>query len=190
MGKGDRRRVDARAGLELPKRLAGVLVERDELTRGLAREQEPAAGGEHSRRTRNVGQRYFPLALSGERIERNEVADHLAGRDVRLPGDHAGRLLANLLHLRGREFLDAREVPRRRIDQAFVRVERDRHRVRAARWIYFDLVAGQEVLVDAGELRATGREVDAGGPVDLSVGMRGDWLAGDPINYVHVPVFV
>src|SRR5438132_6512158 len=45
---GDRRRIDARTGLELPNRFACVLVERNELTRQFAREHKPAAGRQHA----------------------------------------------------------------------------------------------------------------------------------------------
>src|SRR5439155_3141189 len=49
---GDGRRVDRRAGLELPQRLAAVLIERDDLAGQQAREQEAAVGREHARRAR------------------------------------------------------------------------------------------------------------------------------------------
>src|SRR6187401_2037203 len=68
VGVGDRRRVDRRAGLELPDGLAGVLVEREEVAGQLAGEYEAAAGCEHSRRTGEVGQRDLPLLLTGQRI--------------------------------------------------------------------------------------------------------------------------
>ena len=42
VGVSDRGRVDARAGLELPKLLACVLIEREELAGELAGEDEPA----------------------------------------------------------------------------------------------------------------------------------------------------
>ena len=49
MSVGDRRRIDARSGLELPKGLAGLLVERKELARQSAGEDQSAARREHAR---------------------------------------------------------------------------------------------------------------------------------------------
>src|SRR5262249_37553756 len=51
VGVCDRRRIDGRAGLELPQRLTGVLIERDELAVEQAREQKAAVGRQHPGRT-------------------------------------------------------------------------------------------------------------------------------------------
>src|SRR5437660_658645 len=59
----DCRRIDARAGLELPKRFARVLVERNELTRQFAGEYKSAAGDRHASRTGQIGQRDLPFLL-------------------------------------------------------------------------------------------------------------------------------
>ena len=48
MGVGDGRRINARASLELPKSFAGVLVERNELTRHFPGEDKPAARRQHA----------------------------------------------------------------------------------------------------------------------------------------------
>ena len=50
-------------GLELPQGSAGLLVERHELARQLAGEDEAAAGGQHPGGTRQVGERHRPLLL-------------------------------------------------------------------------------------------------------------------------------
>src|SRR5262249_32164636 len=190
VGVGDRRRIDARAGLELPERLAGVLVERHELAGELAGEHDPAAGRQHAGRAAHTLQWGFPFALTGERIKRNEITDHVVRLDLWLPGDHAGRGLADDLLLRRRELLDARQVPWRRVNQTLVRIIGERHRVCAARRKDLHLLAGKEVLVDAGELRPAAHHIDAGGPIDLRIWMRGDQPAVGAIEYVHEAVLV
>src|SRR5262249_42450897 len=160
------RRVDARAGLELPQEVAGVLVEREELAGELAGEHQAAACDQHAGRGRNLLERNLPFALAGERVDRDEVADYVIRLDVGLSRDHPRRLLADHLLLRWRELLDARNIPGRRIDHALGWIECDRHRVGATRRQDLHLLAGEEVLVDAGELWPSGVEIDAGGPVD------------------------
>ena len=75
---GDGRRIDARAGLELPQRFARVLVERKELARQFAREHQPAAGRQHAGRTGQIGQGDLPFLLARQRIDRREVTDDIA----------------------------------------------------------------------------------------------------------------
>src|SRR4051812_22940658 len=75
VGVGNGRGVDARAGLELPKRLARVLVERHELAARTSREEESTACREHACRIGRAFDRNFPLRLACERIHRHVVTD-------------------------------------------------------------------------------------------------------------------
>src|SRR5439155_778582 len=77
VGVGDRRGDDRRAGLELPEPLAVVLVERDYLAGQQTREQQPAVGREHARRTRQIRQRRLPYHISGQRLDRRVIAYRL-----------------------------------------------------------------------------------------------------------------
>src|SRR6267142_5937456 len=87
----DRRRVDARAGLELPKRFTCILVQRNELTRQSTGEQKAAAGRQHAGGARQIGQRDLPFLLAGHRVDRDEVAKDITWLGLRLPRGYAGR---------------------------------------------------------------------------------------------------
>src|ERR1700733_12082881 len=84
----DRRRVDPRTSLELPERLAGVLIERNEFARELTGEHQPSGRDQHTRGTGYIGQWNFPFTLTGERVHGDVVANYFAGRDLRLARVH------------------------------------------------------------------------------------------------------
>ena len=132
VGVRDRRRLDARACLELPQRLAGRLVEPDELTGQFAAEPQPATGRQPARRAREIGQLDLPFLLAGQRINRYEVTEQIARLDLGEPVVDARGVRADDRLFRRRELLDARHVPRTRVDEAGVRMEGDWHGVRAA----------------------------------------------------------
>src|SRR2546430_2491917 len=67
----DRRRIDGRPGLELPQRLPGVLIERDELAVEQSREQKAAVGRQHSGRARRLNERDLPFFLAAQRVCRS-----------------------------------------------------------------------------------------------------------------------
>src|SRR5207249_5569014 len=88
----DRGRIDARAGLELPKCFAGVFVQRNELAGQSTGEDESAAGDEHAGRAGKICQRDFPSFLARQWFDRSEVAEDVARLHFRLPGIDTGRL--------------------------------------------------------------------------------------------------
>ena len=90
----------------------------------------------------------------------------------------------------GGELLQARNAPRVDVDETGVRIERDRHRVGPARRKDFDLLARQEVLVDAGQDRTAAVLVDVRRPVDLDEGVRGNRFAIGAVQHVHEAVLV
>ena len=81
-------------------------------------------------------------------------------------------------------------MPRTRVDEAGVRIERDRHGVRAARRPDGDLLAGQETVVEFRQHRPAGGEVDVCGPIDPDVGVRGNQAAVGAIQHIEEAVLV
>ena len=190
MGVRDRRGIDARAGLELPKRFPCVLVESNELTRQFAGEYKPAAGRQHAGRTRQIGQRDLPFLLARQWVDRHEVTEDITRLSFRDPAVDAGRGPANDGWLRGCELLYTRDVPGARVDEARVRIERDWHRVCAARRPDFDLFAGKKAFGYVSQHRSTGGHVDMRGPIDFDVWVRGYQFAVRAVQHIHEAVLV
>ena len=190
MRVGDGRRIDARSGLELPQRLAGPLVEGDHLAGQLAREHQPAAGHQHPCGAGHVGQRDLPLLLSGQRIDRHQVADHIARLEHRNPAEDAGRVRAEDLWFRRSEFLDSRHIPATGINESRVRVECNRHGIGAALRPDLDLFPSEKALVQVRQHRASRRKIDVRRPVHLGVGARRDQRAIGAIQHIEETVLV
>src|SRR4029077_6503491 len=77
--EGDWLSVDARSRLDLPQRLAGVGVDRDEFACFLAREQQAATGGDDGGILQEVEQGCAPTLLCRQGIDRVHMADRLSG---------------------------------------------------------------------------------------------------------------
>ena len=115
---------------------------------------------------------------------------HGARADLGQARGHAGRARTERRRRRRTELLDARQVPRARVDETGVRVERDRHGVRAARRPDLDFFSGEEPFVDVGQHRTAGRQIDARCPIHLDERMRGDQPAVGAIDDVQEAVLV
>src|SRR5215813_62319 len=190
VGVGDGGGIDARTDLELPQRLAGVGIEGQEFAGQLAGEYQPAVGCQHSGCTRIVSQRSLPFLLASYRIDRYKSTHDLAGFERRVAGDDPGGHGTESLRIRRCELLDARDIPRVRVDKPGIRIERDRHRVGAPRGVDLNLFAGQELLVDVGQDRAAGLLVDLARPVDLDIRIGGDRVAIGTVQHVQEAVLV
>src|SRR5258705_12998731 len=79
MREGNRLRVDARSGLELPHRFTSFRIDRDELSGFFAGEEQSAAGGDDGRPVWMVHQWRAPASLAGHRVDGVDMPDGLAG---------------------------------------------------------------------------------------------------------------
>src|SRR4029077_5780409 len=128
--------------------------------------------------------------LAGQWIDCHEVTEDIARLSFRKPAVDAGRGPANDWRLLRRELLYTRDVPRARIDEARVRVERDWHRVRTARRPDFYLFPGKKAFVYVRQHWSTGAQVDLRGPIDLDVRVRSYQFAIRAVQHIHEAILV
>ena len=136
---------------------------------------------------------HFPLGLAGHGIDGLEMAARLAGGG---PNPQVGQVHAEIpfagLVGRGLGLVAAAESQRVGIGEPGLRVERHRLPVLAAedRGIHHDLLAFAGVLADVGLDRTAGLHVDAGGPVDLHIGIGRQQFAVGAVEHVEEAVAV
>src|SRR5580765_7263045 len=113
------------------------------------------------------------------------MTEDIPGLDVWKPGHNSSGDPANRDWFGRRELLDSRYIPRACVNQARVRIERDRHSVRSARRPDFHLFPGQEAFVYVRQDRATRLQVDLRGPIDLDIRVRDDEFAVRAVHNVQ-----
>ena len=155
VGIGYGRRIDAGAGFELPQRLAGGLIESDELAIHSAGEQQPAISCEHACGNHSFRHWHFPLRLAGQWIERHVIAPRLARRRSAEARLDASRALTEH-ELKFRVLQNPGDFPGVHIHEPGLRVECHQRCIGAARRPDFDRLSFDGLVVDIGQNRAAG----------------------------------